>query len=167
MELTIKNMVTLHLIDENFIFTDELTDKYSWKNKFEVKHYTSAEKFIAGNKNKLTGKGIHIVILAVLLNKPDKELVSNIVSRITSSFPSVEIIQICHEKDADAEGSGKREGNVIKIINNENALLRIDNGLKWVIAKTNLDNKRRIYKQTLFFLVASIIISALFAFFYL
>ena len=168
MELIIKNMVSLHLIDENFLFTDELTDKYSWKKKFEVKHYPSAEKFIAGNKNyKLAEKGIHIVILAVLLDKPDKELVSNIVNRLTSFFPSVEIIRICHEKDVAGAGSFMRKGNVIKIVNNENTLLRIDNAVKWVIAKTNMDNKRRIYKLTLCFLVASIIISAAFALFFL
>jgi hypothetical protein len=160
-----KDLAFIHLIDENFLFNDDIIGRYSGKNKFEVKCYPSVDKFISENiKRTLGRKGIHIVILAVQLTKPDRELSINLTRQLEIMFPRIEIIKVCHEKEVDSECSSLRDGNVLVVINNENALLRIDNAVKWVLARTNLENKNRKYKQVLVLLLLSLFASAFYFF---
>jgi hypothetical protein len=159
MELVLKSLVSLHLIDENFLLTDDIKEKYSWKSKYEVKHYPSADRFISDiNKIPLSVKGTHIVILAVHLAKPDKQLTVEIINRIIGHLPGIDIIKICHEKEL-ANETCPRNGNIIRITNNENTLLRIDNAIKWVLAKTNFDYKYRFYNIILYSFLTSLIIT--------
>ncbi|MFO7922333.1 MAG: hypothetical protein R6U58_01405 [Bacteroidales bacterium] len=163
MELIPKKLVTIHLIDDNFTFTDDFREKYSWKNKYSVKYYLSTDKFFKVIEDTpLSVKGNNIVILAVNMAKPDKNLKSGLINKLISFAPDADIINICHEKEIEKGVSSLRNGNLIHIVNNENTLLRIDNAIKWVLAKTNLDNKYRNYKITLWLFVASIVITALF-----
>jgi hypothetical protein len=165
MELIPGNLVLIHLIDENFLFTDDITGTYSGKNKYEVKCYPSVDKFISKNNKRAFGrKGIHIIILAVHLGKPDRELSTDLTRQLEILFPAIEIIKICHEKEVENECSSLRIGNVLRVINNENALLRIDNAVKLVLAKKNLENKNRKYKQVLALLLVSLFTSAFYFF---
>lgn len=166
MELIPKNLVSIYLIDENFLFMDDIIGQYSGKKKYEVKYYPSVDKFISENeKRPLSRKGIHIVILAVQLTRPDRDLSTDLTSQLNSVFPQIEVIKICHEKEVESECSSLRNGNVLRVVNNENALLRINNAVKLVLAKTNLENKNRKYKQVLVLLLISLFSSALFILF--
>jgi hypothetical protein len=166
MELIPENMVSIHLIDENFLFMDDIFGRYSDKKKYEVKYYPSVDKFISENeKRSLSRKGIHIVILAVQLNRTEMDLSTDLSGQLNTLFPLIEIIKICHEKEVEGEYSSLRNGNVLRVVNNENALLRIDNAVKLVLAKNNLENKNRIYKQVLVLLLISLFSSALFILF--
>jgi hypothetical protein len=161
MELTPENMTSIHLIDENFLYTDEIAEKYSWKKKYKVSYYPSSDKFFTDNSGKkLSGPGVHIVILAVQLEKPDKQIKVDIVHRLNSIYPGLEIIRICHDKEFPGECESIRLGNVVKIVNNENAMMRIDSAIRWVVAKANLENKHRKYKLALMFLLISLFVSA-------
>jgi hypothetical protein len=168
MDLIPKNMVSLHLIDENFLFAGEINEKYSWKNSYEVICYPSADKFISDTKTKpLLIKGTHIVILAVHLGTPDSKITNDLIELLNSLFKGIYIIRICHEKEL-VNDPATRIGNVIKVVNNENALMRIDNAVKWVLAKTNLDQMKRKYKLAIYILIISLLISAaIFSFFLL
>jgi hypothetical protein len=168
MELIPGNTVSLHLIDENFLFAAEINEKYSWKDKYEVTCYPSADKFINDAKiMPLSPKGTHIVIMAVHLGNPDSKIINELIDLLNSMFRGIYIIRVCHDKEP-ADDNISRSGNVIRVINNENAMMRIDNAIRWVLAKTNLDRMKRKYKLAMYILIISIFISvAIFSFFLL
>lgn len=162
MDLIPKSTVSLHLIDENFLFADDIREKYSWKNKYQVRFYPTFDKFLKDiSKKPLPGKGPHIIILAVQLALPDRQVSADLVNRVISLRPGADIIKICHDKEPDAGVPAIRHGNVIHIINNDNTLLRIDNAIKWVLAKKNIENKIRRFRLALVLLLASLAVSAI------
>jgi len=162
MELISKKPVTLHLIDENFLFLEDIREKYSWKDKYEVKFYTSIDKFLAGaGQIHIPRNGIHIVILAVNLALPDKQLTSDLIDKFLSAFPGIYLIKICHKNELEKEVLSQSRENVFKIVNNENTLLRIDNAIKWVLAKKNIEKKSRLYKIALYVFLASLVFTSL------
>ncbi len=160
MELFPKKLVSLHLIDENFLFTDDLREKYSWEKWYQLHFYPSADSLFSDlNGKPFLYKGNHIVILALNPAKPDKQTPAELIKKCVNLIPGAEIINICHEKELGQGVYFLRSGKVIHIVNNENALFRIDNAIKWVLAKTNLDNKQRIYKFTFCLFLVSVIVS--------
>ena len=161
MELFPKKLVSIHLIDENFLFTDDLREKYSWEQRYHLHFYPSAERFFLDiNGKPLIFNRNHILILALNLAKPDKQTAAELIKKCINLIPGADIINICHEKELGQGVYFRRDENVIHIVNNENTVLRIDNAIKWILAKTNLENKQRIYKFTLFLFMVSAIVSA-------
>jgi len=139
----------IHLVDENYLFEADLNERYSAGNKYLLNVYPSADKFFNDfNRRKYSKKNDHVVILAVHMGKPDKNLKSGIIERIIILIPNAEVINICHRKELEKDVSSLRKGNIIHIANNENVMFRIDNAFKWIIAKKNLENKRRICRLT-------------------
>ena len=160
MELFPKKLVSLHLIDENFLFTDDLREKYSWEKRYQLHFYPSADRFFSDFYGKpLISKSNHIVILALNLAEPDKQAAADLIKKCLNLIPGADIINICHEKELGQGVYFRRNGNAIHIVNNENTVLRIDNAIKWVLAKTNLDTKQRIYKFTFCLFLISVIVS--------
>jgi hypothetical protein len=168
MELIPGKLVTIHLVDENFLFADDIREKYIKNNKYQVKVYPSTESFFRSVKEKasLFKKG-QIVIFAVKLEKADKKITSDLINKTVSLMPDVDIINICHEKELEKGTSFIRNGRIIHIINNENALYRIENAIKWVLAKTNLENKQKLFKAVLWIMIVSLIITTAIIFLHL
>ncbi len=162
MELTPEKLISIHLIDENFLFINDIKDKYAWRPKYKVNCYPSTDKFIEEIKRaSLLVKCTDIVILAVNLSTPDKQGTTRLIDKLESIISGINIIKVCHSKELDKESYAIRNDNVIHIVNNENTMLRIDNAIKWVLAKSNLNNKNRIYKFIVVLFTASLIITAL------
>ena len=160
MELLPKKLVSIHLIDENFLFADDLREKYSWEKRYQLHFYPSADSFFSDLNGKPSlCKGNHIVVLALNLAKPDEQTAADLIKKCGNLIPGADIINICHEKELGEGVYFLRSDKVIHIVNNENALFRINNAIKWVLAKTNLDNKQRIYKFTLCLFLVSVIVS--------
>lgn len=160
MELIPGKLVTIHLVDENFLFADDIKEKYLRNNKYQVKDYPSTESFFIYVKEKASlFKEGQIVIFAVNLEKPDKKITSDLINRTVSLMPDIDIINICHEKELEKGASSIRNGRIIHIINNENALYRIENAIKWVLAKTNLENKQKFFKAVFWVMIVSLIIT--------
>ncbi len=156
-----KKLVSIHLIDENFLFTDDLREKYSWGKRYQMHFYPSAVSFFSDlNGKPPLYKGNHILILALNLAKPYKQTAAELIKKCINLITCAEIINICHEKELGEGVYFRRDGNVIHIVNNENTVLRIDNAIKWILAKINLGKKQRIYKFTLCFFLVSVIVSA-------
>ncbi len=166
MELLPHKTLSIHLIDENFLFTDDFRDKYSWKKKYRVSFYPSVDKFLSDIKGKpALYKGNNIIVLAINLARPDKNAATRQINMCAKLMPGVHIIDICHKKELDNGVATLRNDNVIHIVNNENTVLRIDNAIKWILAKINLEVKGRNYKIILYlFLTTLFISSAIFIF---
>lgn len=161
MELLPHKTLSIHLIDENFLFTDDFREKYSWKKKYRVSCYASVDKFFSDVKNKPSlYKGNHIIVLAINLARPDKKSATSQINMCAKLIPGVHIIDICHKKELDNGAASFRSDNVIHIVNNENALLRIDNAIKWVLVKINMEVKRRNYKIILYLFLTTFFISS-------
>ncbi len=156
-----KKLLYIHLIDEGRIFTSDIEEKYLSGKNFLLHLYPSAEKlFTDAASEPLYKQGRHVVILAVQLGSPDKIVKSGLIKEIQRLIPGVNVINLCHPRELEKGISSLRNGNVIHIANNENALIRIDNALRWVLAKTNLDSKRRLYKITAGIFIISVILTA-------
>lgn len=80
--------------------------------------------------------------------------------KLIDSGPGMEIITKCHKKELEKGLSTFRNGDTIYIENNENALLRIDNAVKLIIAGTDVYNKHRYYKSTIYLLFISLVITS-------
>ncbi|TVR72177.1 MAG: hypothetical protein EA408_07615 [Marinilabiliales bacterium] len=144
-------LLYVHLIDENYLFEADIKERYSPGNKYILHVYPSADKFFNEfNSRKNSKKNDHVVILAVHMGKPDKYLKSGIIERIINLIPNAEVINVCHHKELEKDVSSLRKGNMIHIANNENVMFRIDNAFKWIIARKNFENKRRICRFTAF-----------------
>jgi len=157
-----EKLLYLHLIDENNIFASDIEEKYPNGKKYLLHIYPSAEKFISdAATEKFNKRGIHVVIIAVLLGTPDKNVKYSLIRKIQEIVPDVNVINLCHPRELEKGTSSLRNDSVIHIVNNENALIRIDNALRWVLAKANLDSKRKLYKITAGVFFVSLILTAL------
>lgn len=163
MKLTLPSSVFIHLIDDNFLLTEDIREKYSWKEKTEVNVYSSVDNFLTElSRTKYPGKRINIVILAISLAQPDRSMTNVLMDKLVDSCPGMEIIMICHKKELEKGLSTFRNGNTIYIANNENTLLRIDNAVKWVIARSDVYNKHIYYKAAVYLLFISLAVSSVY-----
>lgn len=161
MKLVPPSSVYIHLIDDNFLLTEDIKEKYSWKEKTEVNNYSSVDNFLTElSRMKHPGNSINIVILTTSLAQPDRSMTNVMMDKLIDFCPGMEIITICHKKELEKGLSIFRNGNTIYIENNENALLRIDNAVKLIIARTDVYNKHRYYKAAIYLLFISLVITS-------
>ncbi len=151
----------VHLIDDNNIFVKDIEQKYPSGKDFSLYIYPSAEKFCALAATDQSCKvGSHVVILAVQLGSPDKDVKKAVIEEINRLIPDVNIINICHPRELGKGVPTLRFDKTIHLVNNENTLIRIDNAVRWVLAGTNLSKQRRRYTITAGIFIASLIITA-------
>ncbi len=131
------------------------------EGKTEVNNHSSVDNFLTELSRMIhPGNSINIVILTTSLAQPDRSMTNVMLDKLIDSGPGMEIITICHKKELEKGLSTFRNGDTIYIENNENALLRIDNAVKLIIAGTDVYNKHRYYKATIYLLFISLVITS-------
>lgn len=157
--ITGKN-VTLHLIDDNFLLFDDIDNKYSWRDSYEIYYYPSTDKFIADiSRLHLSGHRVHILIIAASLSMNGMDSNDFIINKVRSMIPGIHVINTSNNRSFESKDPVYRQGNVIQIINNENIMFRIDNAVKLILAGVRLDLNKRFYRLAFLLLIGSVIIS--------
>lgn len=167
MKRLFSNPIFLYVIDDQSSYIDDLRQNYSQSSKYILREFGSPQLFIDSlSREKPTGKKIRIAVIALRPASLQESSPEVLTQKLLLEFPDLHIVKISAEKEMPADESYKRSGNLIFVIKNENTLLRIDNSIKWIIARRTLERKEILSrKATRAFLFVLVVFTLTFLFF--
>ncbi|HHJ09562.1 MAG TPA: hypothetical protein ENK25_01560 [Bacteroidetes bacterium] len=166
MKKTTKAIATIYLIDELKHHNEELMYQYGNSEKYRFLYFNSEHHFledIRKNPPPPNEPGILIFVVNRHLNidSPVKE-VTNLLHKLNTISHGIEVIITTTQKTPETERKLKEAGVLAVVIDNENALLRIDNLIKGTISKHTIWKKRKASKLAFRILVLYLFLSLLF-----
>ncbi len=153
----------IYLIDELKHHSNELMQQYDNPEKYRFYYFNSEHRFYEEiRKNKPPENITRLLIFVVNrhLNTDDPvDEVANLLHKLNKVDKGIEVIIITSQKTPETERKLKEAGALALIMDNENALLRIDNLIKGTISKHTIWEKRKAsivaFKILLLFLFLS------------
>jgi hypothetical protein len=167
MKRLFSNPIFLYVVDDQSNYIDDLKQTYSQSSKYILKEFSSPQLFIDSlSGEKPSAKKIRIALIALRPASLQESSPEVLTQKLLLEFPDLHIIKISSEKEMPADESYKRSGNLIFVLKNENTLLRIDNSIKWIIARRTLERKEMLSrKATRAFLLVLVVFTITFLFF--
>ncbi len=142
-----KPVATIYLIDELKHHAEELMHQYSNPEKYRFLYFNTAHHFleeISRNPPPSNEPRILIFVVNRHLNTDNPvEEVTHLLEKMNKIIRGIEVIIITTQKTPETERKLKEAGALALIMDNENALLRIDNLIKGTISKHTIWKKRK------------------------
>ncbi len=161
-----KPVVYIYLIDELKHHSDDLMQQYHNPEKYMFQHFTSLQKFFAEfSKKPLTpnAPGILIFVANRHLNTENPVVeVIHLLDKLNDISKNTETIILTTQKTSETERKLREAGALAVIMDNENALLRIDNLVKGTISKHTIWRKRKASLRAFRILIAFLLFSLFF-----
>ncbi len=166
MKKTTNPAAIIYLIDELKHHQAELMQQYGNPEKYRFLYFTSEHHFLEEiRKNTPPSNEPRILIFVVNrhlnTDSPVKE-VTRLLQQLNNISGGIEPIIVTTQKTAETERKLKEAGALALIMDNENALLRIDNLVKGTISKHTIWKKRKASKLAFRVLIIYFFLSLLF-----
>lgn len=167
MRKKIKPVTYIYLIDELKHLSEDLANQFSNKEKYQFSVLSTERQFFEKFKKETPpSSGIKILIFVVNrhlnIDNPVEEVLL-FLNKLKQVSQGVEVIIVSSQKTHEIEEKVLEAGASALIMDNENALLRIDNHVKGTISKHTIWKKRKASLLALRIFIAYIFLSLLFA----
>ena len=140
-----KQNVNIFIVDDNELDAQVRKQEFELNTNYDVETFNTGEQFLKFLiDNPPHKKSISIVILDYILNSTNLDAQNGIeiLKRIKSLNMDYEVIMISSVPDVDIVTSAIHYGAVTFIKKNENAFLRMQNNINWIISKKALKRQR-------------------------
>ncbi len=159
--------VYIYLVDDNEMFLKVLETKFKNSTNYFVQTFTSGEDFLDNILSYPPPK--KTVCIAIIdynlttLENIDAKNGLKILKTAKEINKDFEFIMLSAEQNHDVEVSALEYGAKTFIIKNDNAFVRLENNIKWIISQRILDvrKKHNTCSQKLFFATFVIVLVAI------
>lgn len=158
--------VHIYLVDDDEMILKLLKTKFEASAKYKLSTFSNGEAFFQYfTNNHLSKKQVHIVILDYFLREdsnPDGKNGLEILKRIKDFSRDAEVIMLSGADDVDIATLAMKNGAVSFVKKNDNAFLRVQNNIKYILSEKSLQRTHRASLSTRrAFLVAVFVVLAL------
>ncbi len=147
-----ENKVCVYLVDDDDFYLKVFENKFKTATKCVIHTFNSGESLLDTLlKKPLSKKFTHIVVMDYYLKSMENQDAKNgveILKIIKETIPNVEVIMYSGIEDDSIVSKGLQLGAATFVRKNENSFSRIQNSIKGIISKQNLETKRNQSKFT-------------------
>lgn len=139
--------INIYIIDDDELLTKILRTKFEQTGDYKIITFSTGEEFLEYITGKQTNRRqIHIVILDYLLKTVTNEQAKNgidILKAIKELNSEIEVIMLSGVNDPDLSAISLKHGAITFVKKNENAFLRINNNVKFIISQKRLEKTKK------------------------
>jgi DNA-binding NtrC family response regulator len=162
--------IKIFIVDDDELLVKILRTKFQQNTNYKVYSFSSGDDFISFYKNMpRSNKQIHILILDYLLkpNEPIKISKNGIdyLKEVKSINPQIQVILISAVDDPDIAVDAHNNGATSFIKKNENAFLRINNQIGYIVSEIQLQRAHNRSKRVRQIFYSLLIVFILFVFY--